>query len=114
MKIILILFNIIFLAVLISAPALKKISPIRLFTFVMLLIYSMGIIKLITIFPIPCLLSLVVGMLAVLCMTFRLRHRSIHTEMKPTDHEIRIVNWEQNDVRIKKKGIRFEKKWTIS
>lgn len=113
MKIILILFNIVFLAVLISAPALKKISPIRLFTFAMLLIYGMGIIKLITIFPIPCLLSLVVGMLAVLCIASR-RHRSIHAEMKATDHEIQIVNWEHHDVRIKKKGISFEKKWTIS
>ncbi len=114
MKIILILFNIVFLAVLISAPALKKISPIRLFTFVMVLIYGIGIIKLITIFPIPCLFSLVVGMLAVLCIAFRLRHKSIHAEMKATDHEIRIVNWGQHDVRIKKKGISFEKKWTIS
>jgi hypothetical protein len=114
MKIILILFNIVFLAVMISAPALKKISFIRLFTVVMLMIFSIGIIKLIILFPIPSFFSLGVGMLAVLSMAFLPRQRSIRPEMKGTDHKIRMLNWQQNNIRTKKKAISFKKEWTIS
>jgi hypothetical protein len=114
MKIILILFNIVFLAVMISAPALKKISLIRLFTVVMLMIFSLGIIKLIILFPVPSFFSLGVGMLAVLSMAFQPRQRSIRTEIKGTDHKIRMVNWKHNDVRTKKKAMTFKKEWTIS
>ena len=114
MKIILILFTIVFLAVMISAPALKKISLIRLFTVVMLMIFSIGIIKLIILFPIPSFFSLGVGMLAVLSMAFLPRQRSIRPEMKGTDHKIRMVNWQRNNIRTKKKAISFKKEWTIS
>ena len=114
MKSIIILFNILFLVILITAPALKKINLIRLLTIVMLAIYSIGIIKLAFLFPVPCLLLLGVGMLAVLCMTFLARHRSIRPEVKGIGHKIQMLHSQQNDIRIKKKGITFKKEWIIS
>lgn len=105
MKIILILFSIAFLAVLISAPALKKINLIRVLTVVMLMIYSIGIIKMIFLFPVPSFLSLGAGMLAVLCMALLFRQKSVRPETKGVDHKIRLLSDRGNDVRIKRKGL---------
>lgn len=114
MKIVLILFNIVFLAVMISAPALKKISLLRLCTVVFLMLFSIGIIKLIILFPIPAFFSLAGGMLTVLSMAFLPKQKPIRPEMKATDHKIRILNWQQNFMRTKKKAIIFKEEWTIS
>jgi len=114
MKIILILFSIVFLLVLVTAPALKKINLIRLLTVVMLMIYSTGIIKMIFLFPIPSFLSLGAGMMAVLCMAFLFRQRSVRPEMREVDHKIRMLDDRRNDIRIKKKGLNFKKEWMIS
>lgn len=114
MKIILILFNILFVLVLITAPALKKINRARLFTMVMLMIYSIGIIKLIFLFPMPSLFLLGAGMLAVLCMAFLPGQRSVRPELRGADHKIRMLHWQQHDLRIKRKGITFKKEWTMS
>lgn len=105
MKIILPLFGIAFLVVLITAPALKKINLIRLLTVVMLMIYSIGVIKMIFLFPIPSFLSLGAGMLAVLCMALLFRQKSVRPEMKGADHKIRILSDPRNDVRMKRKGL---------
>ena len=114
MKIILILFSIVFLLVLVTAPALKKINLIRLLTVVMLMIYSTGIIKMIFLFPVPSFLSLGAGMVAVLCMAFLLRQKSVRPEMKGVDRKIRMLDDRRNDIRIKKKGLNFKKEWMIS
>ena len=114
MKIILILFSIVFLVGLITAPALKKINLIRLLTVVMLMIYSIGIIKMIFLFPIPSFLSLGAGMMAVLCMAFLFRQKSVRPETKGVDHKIRILSGQRNDLRIKKKGLNFKRELRLS
>ena len=105
MKIILILFSIAFLVVLITAPALKKINLIRLLTVVMLMLYSIGIIKMIFLFPVPSFLSLGAGMMAVLCMALLFRQKTVCPEVKGVDHKIRILSGERNDIRMKRKGV---------
>jgi heme A synthase len=105
MKIILALFNIVFLVVLITAPALKKINLIRLLTVVLLLIYSIGIIKMIFLFPISSAVSLGAGTLAVLCMALLFRQRLVRSEMKDADPKIRMLSDRRNDLRIKNKGL---------
>lgn len=114
MKIILILFSIAFLVVLITAPALKRINLIRLLTVVMLTLYSIGIIKMIFLFPVPSFLSLGAGMVAVLCMAVLFRQKSVRPEMKGVDHKIRMLSDQRNDVRMKRKGLNFKKEWMIS
>jgi heme A synthase len=102
MKIILILFNILFLVLLMAVPALKKINLIRLLTIVLLLIYSIGIIKMIFLFPMSSAVSLGAGMLAVLCMALLFRQRLVRPDMKGADHKIRMLNDRRNDVRVKR------------
>ena len=105
MKIILILFSIVFLLVLVTAPALKKINLIRLLTVVMLMIYSIGIIKMIFLFPVPSFLSLGAGMMAVLCMALLFRQRTVRPKVNGVDHKIRMLNDQRKDVRMKRKGL---------
>lgn len=81
MKNMLIVLNIVFLLLLISAPVLKKINRARLFTIVMLLVYSIGIIKLVCLFPVPCLSLLCQGMLTVLSIALLARQKPVHRPM---------------------------------
>jgi hypothetical protein len=109
----LIVLSILLVLVPIAIPTLKKINPGRLFTLVMLLIYSIGIIKLVFLFPITCLFLLGAGLLAVLCMAFLPRQKSIRPEVKGADHKIQILHWRQHHMRTKKKGIDFNREWTF-
>ncbi|HEY4155375.1 MAG TPA: hypothetical protein VGM24_08100 [Puia sp.] len=106
MKTILILSNIAFLAVLIIAPVLRKINLFRLITLIMLTIYSIVVVKLIFLFPVPCLFSLVAGMLAVLSMVFLFRPRSV-PEAKGNDHKIRILHWHHQEIKAKKEDLKY-------
>lgn len=114
MKSILIVFNIVFLLLLIAAPALKKINRARLFTMVMLLLYGIGIIKLVYLFPVPCLSLLGLGMLAVLSIAFLSKQKPAHRTMKGTDHKMQWQNWQHHDIRINNRAIGFKKEWKIS
>ena len=114
MKIIFILFNIVFLGILIAAPALKKINLIRLLTVIMLMIYSIGVVKMIFLFPMSSLLSLGAGMVAVLCMAFLFRQGPARSGMKQTDPKIRMLNNHRNDVRMKRNGLNFKKELRLS
>jgi len=114
MKSILIVFNIVFLLLLIAAPALKKINRARLFTMVMLLLYSIGIIKLVFLFPVPCLSLLGLGMLAVLSIAFLSRQKPVHQAVKGTDHKMQWLNWRHHDIRINNRAISFKKELKIS
>ncbi|MDP4131822.1 MAG: hypothetical protein Q8918_09200 [Bacteroidota bacterium] len=101
MKMTLILFNIAFLLLLTAAPALKRINRTRLFTMIMLLMYSAGIIKLVLLYPVPCLSSLGLGVLIVLSIAFLFRQKPARPERKDIDHRIRMLNWKQHDIAVK-------------
>lgn len=111
---ILILLNIVFLLLLTAAPALKKINRARLFTMIMLLLYGAGIVKLVFLYPIPCLSSLGLGALIVLCIAFLFRQKPARPERKGFDHRIRVLNWQRQDNRMKNRGMGFKKEWMPS
>ena len=114
MKSILIVFNIVFLLLMIAAPALKKINRARLFTMVMLLLYSIGIIKLVFLFPVPCLSLLGLGMLALLSIAFLSRQKPVHQQVRGTDHEMPRLNWRHDEIRINGRTIGMRKQFKIS
>jgi hypothetical protein len=113
MKVVLILSGIALLIILLTAPAFKKINFLRLFTVVMLLIYSIGILKLIFLFPVHAFLSLGAGMMAVLCMAFLFRQGSVPSGIKKAVPKTRITHWYRFDVGERKKIPSFSKEWTI-
>ena len=113
MKSILIVLNIVFLLLLISAPVLKKINRARLFTMVMLVLYSIGIIKLVYLFPVPCLSLLGLGILTTLSIAFLSRQKPVHRAVKGTDHKMQWLNW-RHHIRINNRAISFKKELKIS
>jgi hypothetical protein len=113
-SILLIVLNIVFLLLLITAPALKKINRARLFTTVMLLLYSIGMIKLVSLFPVLCLSLLGLGILAVLSIAFLSRQKSIRRAMKGADHKMQFSNWRQHDICINNSATDIKKQWKIS
>lgn len=114
MKSTLLVFNIVFLLLLIAAPALKNVNRARLFTMVMLLLYIIGIIKLVFLFPVTCLSLLGLGMLTVLSIAFLSRQKPVHRAVKGTDHKIQWPNWRHHDIRINNRAISFKKEWKIT
>jgi len=104
MKIALILFSIVLLVAL-TVRTLKKINLIRLLTVVMLMIYGVGIIKMIFFFPVPSLLLLGAGMLAVLCMALLFKQRSAQPATKGVDHKIGLLHDRRPAPRIKAKEL---------
>lgn len=104
MKMILILLNILFVLLLIAAPALKNINRARLFTLIILLLYTIGIVKLVVLYPIPCLALLGGGLLTFLSIAFLFRQNSTRDERKAVDHKMQIPDW-QHGARIKGRGI---------
>ena len=80
----------------------------------MLMIYSIGVVKMIFLFPMSSLLSLGSGMVAVLCMAFLFRQGPARSGMKQTDPKIRLLNAHRNDVRMKRNGLNFKKGLRLS
>lgn len=77
MKIILILCTTLLLVVLITIPSPKRIHPLRLLTLVILMLYCVGMLKLIFLFPFATAFLLGGGFLAVLSIAVIFRQKAM-------------------------------------